>query len=185
MNQPVRLCWAGWETDTFKLQNAGWQISAEQDFHYNGIRIAINHPKADVQGITLIENFDYREVIDGNNLRHAILPVMLRFEIMGKTIHIKQMNSPDVRFGPIDATPHLMTDYKIHSLEDLAHFQSVGYEKARHEVFLHEANINQILEMALQRQEPEQDRIRKEMLQRKEIDRMKRGRLHTELRLVA
>lgn len=111
------------------------------------------------------------------------LPVQLRFETMPNQIYINSMKGRDVGFEPIDFRPQ-MVEQEIKSLNDLAHFATIA-EEAKHEVYLHEANIDQILEMALQRQEPEQDRIRQEMLRNQELRSLRMGTLHTELRLVA
>ncbi len=179
LNKPVKLHWAGWETDTYRLGAEGWQISVEQDVLSNTMRIAINHPKAQIQGITQIEDFLFREMMDG--FANPIIPTLLRFEVMGRQIYVNQMRSPDVSFAPVDFRP-TMVENVIHSLDDFCNFAKL--EIPKHEIFLHEANINQILEMALVRQEPDQERIRQEVMRTKELKEMRMGKLHTELRLV-
>ena len=186
LNQPVKLWWAGWETDTLKLGREGWQISAHQDIRHDQMQIAIKHPKANIQGITFMESFAYRDWINGRG-GFASAPVSLRFELMGQEIRIHQMGSPAVReFRPIDYRPRYDDAWqsKITTLDDFAHFETI-VEEAQHEIYLHEANISQILDMALQVQAPQQEQIRKDMIDRQEMDRLRRGKLHTELRLVA
>lgn len=181
LNQPIRLLWAGWETDTLQLGRAGWQISAEQDVQYNRMRIAINHPEAKVQGISTVEEFLFRDMMEGRC--RPMLPVQLRFEIMSHQIYVNSMRDREVSFQAVDFRPQMM-EQEIKSLSDFAHFSTIA-EEAKHEIYLHEANIDQILEMALQRQAPEQERIRQEMLRQQELKNLRMGTLHTELRLVA
>lgn len=182
LNRPIRLEWAGWQTDTFRLGQMGWQISAEQDIQYNQIRLAINHPKMEVQGLTMVDTFYFRDISEGRV--NSSLPVMLQFEIMGKQIYLKNMQDANVAMHPVDWRPQI-TEMNIQSLSDFANFSTAGIEMPKHEVYLHEANIDQILEMALVKQEPDQERIRQEMLRGQELRQMRMGTLHTELRLVA
>lgn len=51
-SQPWKIHFAGWETDTFRLQQAGWQLSAIQSHAYNGIQIGFEHPQYRVRGLT-------------------------------------------------------------------------------------------------------------------------------------
>lgn len=180
LNRPVQLNWAGWETDTYKLGQAGWQISAEQDVEQNRIQIAINHPEAQVQGISTIEEFLFQDMVRKNV--HFVLPVTLKFETMSREIRITTIPASNINFQPIDFMPKIM-ERKIQSLNDFANFTVL--EIPKNEVYLHEANIDQILKMALQRQVPEQERIRQEMRRQQELKKFRLGTLHTELRLVA
>lgn len=180
-NRPIKLYWAGWETDTYRLGSEGWEISAEQDIHNHQMRIAINHSKARIQGISNIDSYAYQEFMSDIDFSPRI-PTMLRFDDLSRQIYINSMRNREVTFQPVDYRPHYI-DTEIKSLHDFANFSSP--EIAKNEVFLHEANINQILEMALQKQAPHQEEIRREMIKRQEIRQMKTGKLHTELRLVA
>lgn len=180
LNQPIKLRWAGWETDTYALGAQGWQISAEQDVILNRIRIAINHPEAQIQGITEMEQFLFRDIMEGR--LSPALPTMLNFKTLSHQIYVNTMGH-DVDFSAVDFRPQI-AEQEVKSLQDFAHFSTIA-EVPKNEVYLHEANINQILEMALKRQEPEQEQIRQEMIKREELRNYRRGTLHTELRLVA
>lgn len=183
MNQPIKICWAGWETDTFRLSKEGWEISAEQMSMHHEIRLAINHPKLRVQGITHIAEWVFEDIL--RNSRHAIIPTSLIMQSMDQVLYVQTMgrtNSFD--FHPIDANPTYI-ERMISPLSEIAHFQRLEREVPRHEIFLHEANINQILEMALKIQEPDQERIRKDLIHRKNMESLRMGKLHTELRIAA
>lgn len=182
-NRPVKLYWAGWESDTYKLGCEGWEISAQQDVYNRQMRIAINHPKAEIRGMTEIDAFHYQELMNPNYTGGTpTLPTMLHFEDIARQIYVQHMMSRDVAFHPVDFRPQY-SEVEIQSLNDFANFAPL--ELPKNEIFLREANINQILAMALEKQAPDQERIRKEMIQRDAIRKMKMGNLHTELRLVA
>jgi hypothetical protein len=57
----LRLHWAGWETNTARLQQAGWQLSAEQDFYGNRMRIALRHEGMNLMAMTPSFDFHYME----------------------------------------------------------------------------------------------------------------------------
>lgn len=181
LNRPVRVQWAGWETDTYQLGCAGWEISAQQDIHYNSMRIAINHPTIRVQGISNVDTFMFQDMMEGRC--NPVLPVVLRFETMQHVVNVQSMKSPGIDFYAVDHMPR-MVEQQIESLNDFANF-GTAREMPKHEVYLHEANMNQILEMALQQQEPEQERIRSEIIRSQELRQLRLGTLHTELRMVA
>jgi hypothetical protein len=82
LSQPVRLNWLGWETDTLRLQQAGWRLSAQQDISWGRMRIAMEHEHAHMGGITGGVDFDYQRVMYGqyearDYLRSIVLPVNL------------------------------------------------------------------------------------------------------------
>lgn len=183
INNPIKLYWAGWETDTLSLHREGWQISAEQDLMRNTMRIAINHPKAEIKGMTEVNDFDYRRILD-MGLSGPVLHTVLSFSTLGKNVFVRGVGvSNNFDFHAIDPRPKYVEE-EIRELKDFANFETV-FEVPKHEVYLHEANLQQILDVALQKQEPEQERIRQEMLRNEELKQYRRGKLHTELRLVA
>ena len=59
LSQPVRLYWNGWESNTYKLQNNGWELSAMQDTQNNKMQIAFRHVQAGVRGMSENIDFDY------------------------------------------------------------------------------------------------------------------------------
>jgi len=182
LSAPLQIHWAGWNTDSHRLQQNGWQLSADQNVMNNTMRIAIHHPEGNIVGMTEVSEFDYQRYVC-DELHHKPFPIdvgmRIRHSICEK-VHVQGMNGGFPHFNPIDATPRMM-DMEVRELKDLAHFQEV--QVAKNEVFLKEASMDQILEMALNKQEPSQAEIRKRIIKEQEMRRY--GLLHTELRLVA
>ncbi len=180
---PMNLHWAGWETDTFRLQQNGWQLSAEQDPRIRTLRIAINHPDLCVQGITNVDRYDFERITHERQRFGRPVDIGLSVIQMGHKVYLNEHSHTAHTFEPIDAEPR-MQEYRITSLSDLAHFTTI--KRPQHEVFLKEASMEEILAMALQRQEPGQEAIRKRLIREQQMNEMRRyGELHTELRIVA
>lgn len=177
LSLPIQLHWGGWTADTRSLQRNGWQLSAYQDVMMRQMRIALKHPVMEMQGITTMGEFDYHSLMYENHYR----PIDIGMSIghMGRTIMISEMNMPNVRFNPIDAEPRIV-EQTIRTLDDIAHFQTI--QRPEHEVFLKEASMAEILDMALQKQEPKQAEIRARMRKEEELKRY--GKFHTALNII-
>lgn len=186
-NQPIGLEWAGWRTNTLELGDCGWEISVDQDIRRDTMQIAINHPKLNMQGLTEITRFYYEQMMRNRGFSGDYNPTALVLNSFAREVQFRNIaGSPQRKFIPIDHRQIFEEKYQIKSLNDLAHFQT---RKPKHEIYLKEPSIHEILEMALSKQEPEQARIRQEMLKRDEIREYQQSiapsQLHTELRLVA
>lgn len=184
ISAPIVLHWAGWKADTYSLQSAGWQLSAEEDLQRREMRIAVHHPDGGLCGVSTIVDFDYWKYSMNNH--HVPMPIDVGMQVKGMTkqILLDRMSGSVSNFFPIDAKPRF-TDVSMQrelmDLRKIAHFQPAPI--AKHEVFLKEASIEEILEMALNKQEPTQEQIRKRIIKEQELSRY--GELHTQLRLVA
>lgn len=178
-SRPMRLHWAGWETDTLRLQNNGWQISAEQDPMNRRIRVAINHPHFKMQGISNVEHFDFAKSYMDHYCNDWYTDAQLSLYAMSREIYIREHSSVEHSFCAIDAIPTVQQT-TIRSLSDFAYFQTV--QKPQHEIFLKEASLEEILEMALNKQEPAQEQIRKRIMHEQNMKRY--GILHTELKII-
>ncbi|MCP3924888.1 MAG: hypothetical protein GY714_20100 [Desulfobacterales bacterium] len=178
LSQPLKIYWAGWETDTFKLQSEGWDISAQQNIKTSSMRLALRYKKASIQGLTSHIDFDY--------FRHnpeELRRICFTCQLASNFIIQEQPERAAYDFQPIDARP-VYTTYNMKNLEDFAHFKTVDYNTK--EVFLKQANMSEILEMALQKQEPNQEKIRQQLIHREKMESIKRdSQLKAELRLVA
>lgn len=116
-SRPVKLEWAGWVTDTHRLGQAGWSVSAHQDIRSLTMLIAIDHPQYAARGMTrVVDEWLYDHGGDyGRQVDHVRLPIGVR---LGNRVEVALMDRPT--FIPVETTPSLR--HEIHSLEDLAHF---------------------------------------------------------------
>lgn len=183
LSRPVKLRWAGWETDTLMLQNHGWQISADQDTFNRSMQLALNHPRFGIQAITERCDFDYYQSMI---LQHqGNMHIMAVSDQMATKIIVSHGNGDNFNFQPIDTRPTFTDISMLNShLDDIAHFKTVPYDTQ--EVLLESASLNDVLEIALSKQSDRQEHIRKEMVKRAKQDEYRRNsELKAELRLVA
>lgn len=152
---------AGWESDTFSLQQAGWQLSAEQSFGRGTMRIAMHHQGMNLRALTEVTEFDYMHA--AHDWNDYLRGVVLHCGMMGREINIHMHGevSPSA-FQPIDATPQVFMERRIVKIEDLAHFAAPLVRSQ--EIILPEENVPELLERILKLQQPARtERIREEL----------------------
>lgn len=158
LSRPVDLHWVGWRSDTFTLQQQGWSISASQDVASNTMRIALNNRHVRMQGISEEIGWPYRHaIVDCPPDRSPIVPIRL----MGGQIKIHVMGMPHIGFSPVDAYPQ-MTNEKITSLDDLAHF-APALTRTR-QLIVPEENVDDLMQRILDMQHGSRiERIREDV----------------------
>lgn len=180
MGEPIRLHWLGWYSDTFALQRMGWQfaeqaIQSSYDDHHV---LRMRHQDAQVVGQT--QKFPYRRMLHNSmHLRGLQLDCNLSHRLI-----VQQMEMPQLEFEAVDTEP-MWTDRRSyqHEVHMATYFRPVP--EAPQEIFLKQASMDQILEFALEKQEPEQARIRQEMLKRKQLEEYNQAnRVEAQLRLL-
>lgn len=159
LSQPIRIHWAGWETNTLALQQAGWSLSAEQDMMRQQLRVAMRHEGYGVRGLTGGIDFDYRSMSKREHeyLRHVVLPAQL-----ASRFQINTMERFPSMFQPIDALPQISTAQRM-SLDDYAHF-AVPLATTR-EIIVPEPSVSDLLARILEMQEPAKNRYFKELVE--------------------
>jgi hypothetical protein len=154
------LQWAGWETNTLRLQQAGWKLSAEQDFYSQRMRIAMKHDSMNLLAMTPSFDFHYEEAARDplRYLERFPIPVV---RAMGSAVMVHEAGSIDWMFKDIDAQPTFTTN-KITKLEDLAHFAAPLVRC--NEVIIPEESVPDLLERILKLQQPARtERLKEEM----------------------
>lgn len=147
---PIKLHWAGWETDTLSLQQAGWQVSAEQDPQRDRMRIFMQHEGMMMQAMTDNINFRYREALvdfSGLYVNSLNIPV----QAIGRSITFQMHGTVSIKPQPIDAYPQ-MRHQEVHRMEDLVHFAPLLTRT--NEIILGEAEVPDMLAEILKRQDP-------------------------------
>lgn len=173
LSRPVRLYWAGWETDTLRLQTAGWDLSAEQDVERNGMRVAFRHRRHDVRGITEAVDFPYwGSATDQVTWR----PPMLHVEHIANRLWIRHVGIDRVSFASIDAKPQLQADWTMTSLDDLAHFAPA--QASQQLILPQEEGVPELLARIVDMQSGARlERFRREIQEQRAIERVERPHL--------
>ena len=186
LSEPMRIHWAGWVSDTLRLQHMGWEFSANQDIHRQHLQLALRHPGLRMAGMTHPIDFRFFEQMDPLRFREYFKHIQLECNLASSyTITEHRYSDTMANFEPVDMTPcYSELNTTTFSLDDLKIFKPINAEVQ--EVYLHEPSIAEILEMALAKQEHKQAEIRKKMVQRAEKQKyLLDSEVKAELRLIA
>lgn len=160
LSRPLRVEWAGWVTDTLRLQQAGWKLSAEQDVYYNRIRIAMAHEGLRMEAMSDRMDFEYERFARMPQDLRDLPPIIVR-RAMGSEVRIHEAGRIDWNFQAIDAKP-CMTENRISRMEDLCHFATPLVRC--NEVIIPNESVPELMERILKLQQPARtDRIREDM----------------------
>lgn len=141
LSRPVKLHWAGWTTDTFELQRAGWRLSAEQNVYEARMGLALSHPGIQMQGVTETLGWDFPAV--SMNMGH-LQP--LRVKLFGRDVHVHLDES--IHYAAIDATPQIRPNRAPVSLSEFAHFATPAQQK----LIIPEHSVGELMQQILEKQ---------------------------------
>jgi hypothetical protein len=186
LSAPIKLHWAGWEATTYSLQQAGWQLSAQQDMQYGSMRIAMKHEDQQVWGLTDRVDYDYMTALHDpyGHFRNMVIPV----RAMANRIMIQLIEpvTAMANFSPIDCTPQLDMR-QIKTLEDLAHFAPPLVRTK--EIILPEEDVPALLTRILELQKPARDEYFKQQIRAERdgmmIDAHPRQKFHAQILSIA
>lgn len=148
------VVWAGWRSDTFTLQQAGWQFSAEQDIAAMRFRFAIKHPNYRIYGLSQLVDFAEYQEFYGNHRFDRPAPLVINHMVSRAESRLIDDLS---KFNPVDCEPQLNMESKIKSIEDFMIFRPI--DKAK-EIIVPDFQINDLLKMIIEKQDPKQAEIR-------------------------
>jgi hypothetical protein len=162
LSAPHRVIWAGFETTTARLQQAGWELSARQDFTGFQVGLAMRHQDFQCIAYTNVVDahrlmmHDPRMMDDGRDW-FLTFKVMRMADLNAHRIEFTYGCNPFEDYYPIDAKPHLVCK-QIERLEDCVVFGAPMVETK--ELIVDEAEVSSILAKLVEAQKPEQERIR-------------------------
>lgn len=175
LSRPLKVEWAGWETNTYRLQQAGWKLSAEQDIYQNRMRLAMHHERLSLYAMSRMTEFEF------DRFAHDYRPEfpLIVMQAMGREVFIQEHGSIDWGFNAIDAKP-CMTERKITRIEDLAHFAAPLVRC--NEVIIPEDSVPKLMERILELQQPARtDRIKEQMRSPEGYDRQPQQKFQAQI----
>lgn len=184
-SQPWKLYFAGWETDTYRLQQHGWQLSAVQDPYYDSMQIAFQHPEHRIRGISSrVGHHEYRSYTGfgssyaGSRFMEASAHLASDFVSSGV-----RFAAPMENFQPIDAEPQLM-DMRQMMSQNMVFAPNLARTQ---EIIVPEHSVDQLLDMMLNQQAANRaELIRKRVRQQGEyIDFQQRTNVHAQIVSIA
>lgn len=153
---------AGFVSDTYQLQRAGWQIAAREDFYGDSITLLLRHPES---GLKLFTNsvslrfLSYR----GEAMRFTVVRAGTDLQFMrNDPIDIGPLDGP--QFMQVDAKPQVVKNFEPKSIEDFGIFaaQLVRTE----EILIEPQSVAECMEYIKKLQAPELAAIRERNRQR-------------------
>lgn len=124
LSRPVKVHWAGWETDTLTLQQNGWELSVDQNIARNEMRMVIRHEQLGFIGQSASLPWDFHSGMMEHHYLNAYEGRERFFQMrhMGRSIMIHNHGAMDFsRYSPVDAQPRF-TQEAPKELGDLVHF---------------------------------------------------------------
>lgn len=183
-SQPWKLHFAGWETDTYRLQQNGWQLSAVQDPIYDSMQIAFQHPEYRIRGVSSrVSHYDARSFMGFGDMRESSRYMETRAYLASDFISQTYMAAPMDRFQPIDAEPQLM-DMRQMMSQNMVFAPNLARTQ---EIIVPEHSVDDLLNMMLDRQAANRaELIRKRVRQQGEmIDFQPRTNVHAQIVSIA
>lgn len=159
---PVELHWLGWRSNTYTLQQYGWQMSVDERMapdHYDKIvRVALKYND-------IIGYFDFSySIIDP----YQKIPMQLAARVdLSRTILFKVADfRPYFRpyFEPVDALP-TMQDVNEVDLRKISWFRPVP----QHEVIVKQPSYDELMDQVLALQAPKQKELREKAREQSRI----------------
>lgn len=154
LSAPIDVVWGGWTATTTQLQQAGWEISAEQDIQYATLRIALRHRDFRMYGLSQRIPVDYFEMAR----RNIPMKLTIRIEHMASQLNLNIIETSGLSgFAPVDAYPQ-MVDTQRKSIED---FKIFATPLARtEEIIVDPSQVGELLEKIKKAQAQGQSEIR-------------------------
>lgn len=160
LSRPMGVEWAGWRTDTYTLQQNGWELAVENSYYDHTYRLLLRHRMMKMYAITAKETIENLPA-DMSFARN--LPV---FHIVHVAASLHAIQLPGIdwnNFQQIDAQPQFTTS-RITRIEDTNVF-AVPLQRTQ-EIVIDGADMSVIehLEAIKRLQDPEQQKIRERIL---------------------
>ena len=183
-SQPMKLHFAGWETDTYRLQQHGWQLSAVQDPFYPAMQVAFQHPEYRIRGISgKIDHYEARSFMGPGGpregFRYLEAPAQLATDFVTHTTSV----APFSKFQPIDAEPQIM-DMREMMSRNMVFAPNLARTQ---EIIVPEHSVDDLLNMMLDKQAANRaELIRKRVRQQGElVDFNQRTHVHAQIVSIA
>jgi hypothetical protein len=159
LSEPAVVWWAGFRSDTLRLQQAGWEIAAEEDVAYNCIRLILRHQNMRLYALTNEVEYNYRALMVDPGCRSA-----LEFNVVAAAPKFEVHRFAGIgpvefeNFRQIDAQPQVAQNVEIKSLDDFRIFATPLTRTE--EIIVEPRTVSAMLEQIRKMQVPEQERIR-------------------------
>lgn len=162
LSPPCKVIFAGFETTTTRLQQAGWELSAEQDMNRRRVRLAMRFNPARLYMVSEAQDFDFFHAVGRGSGNYGMegyggnLPVFHTVHC-ATDIRVQMMDDFSL-FRPIDAAPQMVMS-KFQSIEDFNLFATPLVRTE--EIIVEPETVATLMEQIKKLQAPDLEAIRK------------------------
>lgn len=151
LSRPRPVYWAGWESNTHRLQQAGWQFAAEEDFTDFRTRIIMRHEPLRMHAISEFQETDFIRAREDMRYAREGMPFHVNYMASHFQVMLNGGFDPGA-FRPVDMQPQIVTAREIKDIEDLSLFAA---PMARtNEVIVDPHSVPELMNRILELQEP-------------------------------
>jgi len=165
LSQPIRVYFAGFESDTLRMQHVGWELSAQENIHDLTMQVAFRHKQMKIFALSDKIAFNYIEACDNHNyakstslhirniaeniyfaVPHAFQESLSTSGNINTTTYYRGAQTP--AYMPVNATPK----YTDCSLDEIAFFNREPHNKIivpEKQIVIPEQDIESLLDQIL------------------------------------
>lgn len=173
LSRPCEVIWAGFRSDTFTLQQNGWELAVQQEVHYYRIGLLMRHQAMKLYALSDTAEFDfYRGAHE-----HMPPPRFIVHHITPQ-IQVVRYDATSIDYRVVDARPQ-MVQQQIKGIEDLGIF-AVPLVRTE-EIIVDPADVSAMLEQIHKMQSEGQKEIRARTRQRERADPIPQQIFHAQI----
>ncbi len=181
-SQACKVRFAGWESTTTRLQNAGWQLAVEHAWDRDRVRLAMKYRDGGMRMIAEAQH--YTRPMHFDAMRYEGMggaPNLPVFDVIhvAPEIHIRVIDIDTFNFSPIDARTqiHTITDARPMDAFEIFAVPLVKTE----EIIVEPASVMELMEQIKKLQAPELAAIRERQRRAERGEPLAQTRYHAQI----
>lgn len=191
-SRPHPVFWAGFKSNTFALQQAGWEFSASQAPELDGVGLMMRHRGLGMVASTnLVPMMHFYQSGYAMHDPNAIQPFHVQW-LTDRNPQFQYINPPDYLeyCQPVDMKPQLMQQSEVRTLDDMNIFANVCMARTT-ELIVDPDDVSAMMDRILELQDPARQERFKRMVQeqkdpgRVRSDPMPRQQFHAQIVSIA
>lgn len=177
MSRPAEVHFAGFRSDTYTLQQAGWRLAMEQDVRSGMLRMLMHHRDVDLHMVAA----DIRHNFMDMRLNREAHPVFKIIRV-ARVLESVRLNLDFASFHVIDATP-VMRIENPRRIEDFTLFAAPLVRTE--EIIIEPQSVAECLERIKALQAPNLAEIRERSRRRERLEPSNQTRFHAQILTLA
>ncbi len=150
-SQPHPICWAGFKSDTYTLQQHGWEFEAYQNMAAHRFALAFRNKSLGMKGVT--NEVDYDIAYAGIRQPGAYLPFYIDW-MTTADVRVQHVHMPPWchETTPVDMKPTVITEMK--TFEDTFLFAGAPLVRTN-EIIIDPNDVGNMMDRILELQDPD------------------------------